>query len=121
MKANMRVGVGGGGAGETLPRGRLSPPPPPPQTTPPQVNIDYVHRDEIENVSSILLKRFQKFQITRLFSIPFIMTQKWKSLGGLRGGAHYPGLECPPLLLANSKVFTEDRIEKANLMLCNKN
>ena len=26
----------------------------------PQANIDYVHRDEIENVSSILLKSFQK-------------------------------------------------------------
>ena len=28
------------------------------------------------------------------------------------GGAHYPGLECPPPLLPNSEVFTEDRIEK---------
>ena len=46
-----------------LPRSRLSPPPPP------QANIDYVHREEIgENVSSILLKGFQKLQITRLFS-----------------------------------------------------
>ena len=64
MKAYTRVGVG-----DTLPQGSLSPPPrlPPP----PQANIDYVHRDEIgENVSSILLKGFQKLQITRLFSIP---------------------------------------------------
>ena len=37
----------------------------------PQANIDYVHRDEIgEIVSSILLKGFQKLQITRLFSFP---------------------------------------------------
>ena len=58
MKAYMKVGVG-----ETLPRGRLPPPP--------QANIDYVHRDEIGvNVPSILLKGFQKLQITRLFSIP---------------------------------------------------
>ena len=36
--------------------------------------IDYVHRDEIgETVSSILLKGIQKPQITRLFSIPFII------------------------------------------------
>ena len=57
MKAYMKVGVG-----DTLPWGRLSPPP----TS--QANINYVHRDEIgENVSSILLKGFQKLQITRLF------------------------------------------------------
>ena len=63
MKAYMRVGVG-----NTLPQGSLSPPPLPPPT---QANIDYVHRDEIgENVSSILLKDFQKLQITRLFSVP---------------------------------------------------
>ena len=38
----------------------------------PEVNSDYVHRHEIgEIVSSILLKGFQKLQITRLFSIPF--------------------------------------------------
>ena len=42
----------------------LSPPPPPPP-------IDYVHRDKIwKIVSSILLKGFQKLQITRLFSFP---------------------------------------------------
>ena len=35
------------------------------------VNSDCVHRDVIEEiVSSILLKGFQKLQITRLFSIP---------------------------------------------------
>ena len=40
-----------------------------------QVNSDYVHRDEIgEIVSSIILKGFQKLQITRLFSILFIIT-----------------------------------------------
>ena len=61
MKAHMRFGVG-----DTLPKGSLSPPHPPPQA-----NIDFVHRDEIgENVSSILLKGFQKLQITRLTSIP---------------------------------------------------
>ena len=44
--------------GGTLYPGVDCPPPPPP--------IDYVHRDEIgENVSSILLKSFQKLQITR--------------------------------------------------------
>ena len=43
----------------------------------PQVNYDYVHRDEIgEIVSSILLKGFQKLQITRLLSIPFIVTKQ---------------------------------------------
>ena len=48
------------GGGDNLPRCKVSPPPP-------QANIDYVHRDEIgENVSSILLKGFQKLQITRL-------------------------------------------------------
>ena len=48
----------------------------PPLHPPPQANIDYVHRDEIgDNVSSILLKGFQKLQITRLFSIPFIITK----------------------------------------------
>ena len=37
----------------------------------PQANIDFVHRDEIgEIVSSILLKGFQKLQVTRLFSFP---------------------------------------------------
>ena len=37
----------------------------------PKANIDYVHRDKIgEIVSSILLKSFQKLQITRLFSFP---------------------------------------------------
>ena len=42
----------------------------------PQVNLHYVYRDEIgEIISSILLKGFQKLQITRLFSIPFIITQ----------------------------------------------
>ena len=70
MKAYMMVGGGDTSPGVDCP---LPPPPPPP----PQANIDYVHRDEIgENVSSILLKGFQKLQITRLFSIPFIMTQK---------------------------------------------
>ena len=66
MTAYMRVG------GDTLPWGKLSPPPSPPK----QANIDYIHRDKIgENVSSILLKGFQKLQITRLFSIPFIITK----------------------------------------------
>ena len=118
MKAYMMVG----GRGHFTP-GQIVPPPPPPlHSPPPQANTDNVHRDKIgENVSSILLKGFLKLQITRLFSIPFIMTQKWKSTGELRGGAHYPGLECPPPLLPNSEVVTEDRIEKANLMLCNKN
>ena len=37
----------------------------------PQANIDYVYRDEIEEiVSSILLEGFQKLQITKLFSFP---------------------------------------------------
>ena len=66
MKAYMMVGVGWG---DTLPRGRSTPLH--------RQYIDYVHRDEIgENVSSILRKGFQKLQITRLSSIPFIMTQK---------------------------------------------
>ena len=40
-----------------------------------QVGLDYVYRDEIgEIVFSILLKGFQKLQMTRLFSIPFIIT-----------------------------------------------
>ena len=70
MKAYMMVG----GEGSLYP-GVDCPPPPPP----PQANIDYVHRDQMgENVSSILLKGFQKLQITRLFSIPFIMTRKSK-------------------------------------------
>ena len=61
LKAYMRVEVG-----DTLPWGRFPPLP--------QANIDYVHRDEIgEIVSSILLKGFQKLQITRLFSITFII------------------------------------------------
>ena len=64
----MHEGWGGGGGGHTLPHGRLPPPPPP---TP----IDYVHKDEIgEIVSCILLKGIQKLQMTRLFSIPFIIT-----------------------------------------------
>ena len=45
-----------------------------------QANIDYVHRDEIgETVSSILLKGFQKLQITRLFSFP-LSTHKNESI-----------------------------------------
>ena len=44
----------------------------------PQVNSVYVHRDEIgENVSSILLKGFQKLQITSIkenVHNPFIIT-----------------------------------------------
>ena len=51
----------------------------------PPVSSDSVQRDKIgEIVSSIFLKGFQKFQITRLFSIPFIityMTVEW-GVGG---------------------------------------
>ena len=65
MKAYMRVGLEGG----TLYPGVDCPPPQPPPY------IDYVHRDEIgEIVSSILLKGIQKLQMTRLFSIPLIIT-----------------------------------------------
>ena len=50
----------GGGGHFTL--GKTAPSPPP---------IDYVHRDEIEEVvSSIFLKGIQKLQMTRLFSFP---------------------------------------------------
>ena len=59
--------VGGGG---TPYPGEDCPPPP----------IDYVQRDEIgEIVSSILLKGIQKLQMTRLFSIPLIITKKMKA------------------------------------------
>ena len=59
MKAYMRV-EGGGTLYPRVDRPPL-----------PHANIDYVHRDEIgEIVSSILLKGFQKLQITRLFSFP---------------------------------------------------
>ena len=62
MKAYMRVEGWGGG---TLPFGRLSPPPP----------LLTIFRDKIgEIVSSILLKGIQKLQMTRLFSIPLIIT-----------------------------------------------
>ena len=64
MKAYMRVEGGEG----TLNPGVECPPLP-------QVTSDSVHRDKIgEIVSSILLKGFQKLQITRLFSFPFIIT-----------------------------------------------
>ena len=86
----MRVEVGGG---------RDTIPPPLPQE-----NSVYAHRDEIgENVFSTLLKGFQKLQITRLFTIPFIITIKIKEYR--RDEAHYPGLECPPPLLPSSEVF----------------
>ena len=49
------------GGGDILPRDRLPPLP--------QANIDEIG----EIVSSILLNSFQKLQITRLFSIPFII------------------------------------------------
>ena len=63
MKEYIRVGE----EGNTLHGGALS--------RPTEVNSNCVHRDEIgENVSSILLKGFQKLQITILFSIPFIIT-----------------------------------------------
>ena len=61
MKAYMRFG---GGA---LYPGVDRPPSPSP-------HIDYVQRDEIgEILYSILLKGIQKLQMTRLFSIPFII------------------------------------------------
>ena len=64
MKAYMRVE---GGGGTLYPRVECLPLP--------QVNSDSVHRDEIrEIVSSILLKGFQKLQITRLFSFRFTIT-----------------------------------------------
>ena len=75
--------------GDTLPQSRLSPPPPQANVLrpPPQANIDYVRWEEIgETVSSILLKGIQKLQMTRLFSIPLIITQKWKHTWGLWGG-----------------------------------
>ena len=57
MKACMRIGVGVG----ALYPGVDCPPLP----------IDYIHRDEIEQiVSSILLKGIQKLQMTRLLSFP---------------------------------------------------
>ena len=41
-----------------------------------QDNLYFVYRDKIEkNISSILLNDFQKPQITRLVSIPFIITK----------------------------------------------
>ena len=68
MKQYITKGLSVGGGGGTLYPGVERAPLP-------QVNSDCVHRDEMgENVSSILLKGFQKLQITRLFSIPFIMT-----------------------------------------------
>ena len=67
MKQYITKGLSVGGGGTLYP-GVDRPPLP-------QVNSDYVHRDEIGvNVFSILLKGFQKLQLTRLFSIPFIMT-----------------------------------------------
>ena len=67
MKAYMRVEGGVGGEGTLYP-GLDCPPLP-------QVNFDFVHRDGIrEIVSSILLKGIQKLQMTRLFSILFIIT-----------------------------------------------
>ena len=59
MKVYMRVGWG------TIYPGVDCPPTP----------IDKVHRDEIgEIVSCILLKGIQKLQMTRLFSVPLIIT-----------------------------------------------
>ena len=75
----------------------------------PQVNSDSVHRDEIgEIISSILLKGFQKLQITRLFSFPSIITYMRVELGG--GGTLYPGVECPPLPQENSVYVHRDKI-----------
>ena len=77
-----------------------------------QVNSDSVHRDEIgEIVSSILLKDFQKLQITRLFSFPFIITYSRVECGG---GALYPGLECPPLPQENSVYVHRDEVGENN-------
>ena len=92
------------GGGDILPRGRLFPPPPL------QANIDYVHRDEIgENVSSIPLKGFQKLQITRLFSIPFIITKNKRVHKGW-GGTLYPGVDCPPLPQVNFDCVHRDEV-----------
>ena len=100
MKAYMRV-EGGGGWGTLYPWVEYPPVP--------QVNSDSVHRDEIgEIVSSILLKGFQKFQITRLFSFPFIITYMRVEWGG--GEALYPRVECPPLPQENSVYVHRDEI-----------
>ena len=59
-------------------------------------NTDYVHRDEIgELVSSILLNGSRKLQITRLFSIPCIISTNEKVHEGCcwGGGTIYPGVE----------------------------
>ena len=79
--------------GGTLYPGVDCPPPPPPP-------IDYVHRDEIgENVSSILLKSFQKLQITRRCSHSLYHNIKMKAYMRVEGGRTlYPGLDCPPLI-----------------------
>ena len=74
----------------------------------PQVNSDSVHRDEIGEVVSSLLKGFQKLQITRLFSFPFIITYRRVAGGG--GGTLYPGVECPPLPQVNSVCVHRDEI-----------
>ena len=73
----------------------------------PQVNSDYVHRDEIgETVSRILLKGFQKLQITRLFSIPFIITLKWIEYKSVEGWGTMSWIRTPPPPLPNIEFFT---------------
>ena len=86
MKAYTRVGAG------TLYPGVDCPPIS-------QANIDYVHRDEIgEIVSSIFLNGFQKLQITRLFSIPSIITTNERAHGGSWGvGGHFTLRQTVPL------------------------
>ena len=105
--------------GDTLPRGRLPPPrlPPPP----PQANINYVHRDEIgENVSSILLKGFQKLQITLGSSQSLLSLQKIKEYIRVEGGTLYPGVDCPPLPQVNSDYVHSDEIgENVSSILLN--
>ena len=79
----------------------------------PQVNSDSVHRDEIgEIVSSILLKGFQKLQITRLFSFPFITTYMRVEVCVCGGGGDTLswGRLSPPLSQVNSDYVHRDEI-----------
>ena len=103
MKAYMRLGWGLG-AGDTLSWGR---------STPCTAGKYYVHRDDIGEIdSSVLLNGVQKLQITRLFSIPFIITTNERVHEGFCGGTLYPGVDRPPppLPQVNSNYVHRDEI-----------